>query len=167
MTGSGGTAAKISAIVLGLAAIAGGGYYVNPALFHDLALNSVVGVSGKSRVEADAKAKSGQGSPVAVEVADVRVATVSDDIRAIGSLQSDESVQIAPEISGRISEIVFGEGKAVKKGDVLIKLDDALAAAEVADSDARLTLASANNDRARAVVENWQRHRPRTRRSDR
>jgi len=152
MTGSGGTAAKISAIVLGLAAIAGGGYYVNPALFHDLALNSVVGVSGKSRVEADAKAKSGQGSPVAVEVADVRVATVSDDIRAIGSLQSDESVQIAPEISGRISEIVFKEGAEVKQGDVLIKLDDALAAAEVADAEARLELAAANNERARQLL---------------
>lgn len=93
----------------------------------------------------------GSEGPIAVEVAAARAAKTSNDIRAIGSLQSDESVQIAPEISGRISEIIFAEGKAVKKGDVLVRLDDALAAAEVADSEARLTLASANNERARAL----------------
>lgn len=88
---------------------------------------------------------------VAVEVANVRVGTASNDIRAIGSLQSDESVRIAPEIAGRLSEIVFTEGASVKKGDVLVKLDDALAAADVADANARLTLADANNDRASAL----------------
>ncbi len=89
--------------------------------------------------------------PIFVEVAQTRAAKTTNDIRAIGSLQSDESVKIAPEINGRISEIIFNEGQPVQKGAVLLKLDDALAAAELADTTARLKLASANNDRARAL----------------
>lgn len=108
------------------------------------------GISGSADTGRGARS-GGSNGPVTVEVAAARAAKSSNDIRAIGSLQSDESVQIAPEISGRVSEIVFEEGKAVKKGAVLLKLDEALAAAEVADASARLTLASANNDRARAL----------------
>lgn len=89
--------------------------------------------------------------PAVVEVAQARKAQRTRDIKAIGSLQSDESVQLAPEIAGRIAEIVFTEGRPVKKGDVLVKLDAALAEAELAQSRARLTLAEANNDRARAL----------------
>ncbi len=97
------------------------------------------------------KGKGGAGGPVTVEVAQARKAKAANDIRAIGSLQSDESVKLAPEIAGRISEIVFAEGRPVKQGDIIIKLDDALARAELAQSKARLELAAANNQRARTL----------------
>ncbi|PPC87796.1 MAG: efflux transporter periplasmic adaptor subunit [Hyphomicrobium sp.] len=93
----------------------------------------------------------GAGGPVAVEASKVRQATKSSDIRAVGSLQSDESVQIASEIAGRIADIPFKEGQPVKSGDIIVRLDEALAKAEVADAQARLTLATANNDRARTL----------------
>lgn len=86
-----------------------------------------------------------------VEVAEARSVKTTADIRAIGSLQSDESVVIAPEVAGRIAEINFAEGRPVKKDDVLVRLDTALANAEVADAQARLTLAEANNERARTL----------------
>lgn len=85
---------------------------------------------------------------VAVEVATARQARTTADIRAVGSTMSDESVLIAPEIAGRISQIVFEEGRPVKQGDIIVKLDDALTQAELVQAKARLTLASANNDRA-------------------
>ena len=88
---------------------------------------------------------------VTVEVAEARAVKATADIRAIGSLQSDESVVIAPEVAGRIAEVNFSEGRPVKKDDVLVRLDMSLANAEVADAQARLTLAEANNDRARAL----------------
>ena len=90
--------------------------------------------------------------PVAVEVSEARAAKATDDIRAIGSLLSDESVVLAPEVAGRVSEIMFSEGEPVKKGDKLVQLDDALVAAEVADAKARLSLASANTERARQLT---------------
>lgn len=89
---------------------------------------------------------------VPVEIAQAQRATSRRDIRAIGSLRSDESVQIATEIAGRVSEITFTEGQPVRQGDTLLKLDDALAKAEVADAQARFDLAKQNFDRATALA---------------
>src|SRR5262245_9473429 len=88
---------------------------------------------------------------VAVEVATARGAKTTADIRAIGSLRSDESVQITSEVAGRIAEIAFAEGATVNAGDSLVKLDDVLAKAEVADAQARYDLAAANSARAKQL----------------
>jgi membrane fusion protein (multidrug efflux system) len=93
----------------------------------------------------------GGGRAVPVEVAVARKATATDDLWAVGSLRSDESVQVSSELTGRISEITFREGDRVKEGQVLVKLDDALIAAEVTDAKARLDLAQANYDRAQTL----------------
>ncbi len=100
--------------------------------------------AGGSRRDANA--------PVVVEVAPARQAVASGDIRAVGSLQSDEAVQIASEIAGRVSTIPFNEGQPVKSGDIIVRLDEALAKADLADAKARLALADANNDRARTLA---------------
>ena len=75
------------------------------------------------------KTETGRGKraerAVAVEAAIARGAKTTTDIRAIGSLRSDELVQIASEIAGRIEQINFTEGGTVAAGDVLVKLDDA------------------------------------------
>lgn len=86
-----------------------------------------------------------------VEVAAAATKTMSDDITAVGSLLSDESVQIAAETSGRVSEIRFTEGDTVPARAILITLDDSLIAAQLEDSQARLTLAQANYDRAASL----------------
>jgi membrane fusion protein, multidrug efflux system len=95
-----------------------------------------------------------QGAPrgVPVETSMARAAKTTADIRAVGSLQSDESVKIAPEVAGRVAEIAFKEGEEVKEGDVLVKLDDALVQAEIAETEARYVLAKANFDRANALA---------------
>jgi membrane fusion protein (multidrug efflux system) len=89
---------------------------------------------------------------VPVETATARAATTTTDIRAIGSLQSDESVKIAPEVPGRIAEIALKEGEPVKKGDILIRLDDSLVRAEIAEQEARYELAKSNIDRANQLA---------------
>lgn len=90
---------------------------------------------------------------VAVETAIAVATTSTEDLRAIGTLQSDESVQVSPEIAGRVTEIPLSEGKPVATGDVLVKLDDALALAEVADTQARYNLAVGNLRRADRLAE--------------
>ena len=95
------------------------------------------------------KRRERRGSPVEVGLA--RQASATDDLWSVGSLRSDESVHISTEIAGRIAEILFKEGEEVKAGDVLVKLDDALANAEVADVKSRLTLAQSNFDRAQSL----------------
>ncbi|MFZ1103957.1 MAG: efflux RND transporter periplasmic adaptor subunit [Hyphomicrobiaceae bacterium] len=101
------------------------------------------------------KTETGRGKraerAVAVEAATARGARTTTDIRAIGSLHSDESVQIASEIAGRIEKINFVEGGAVSADDVLVMLDDDLAQASVANAKARFELAVANDKRAKQL----------------
>ena len=42
-------------------------------------------------------------------------------ISAIGTLRSDESVTIRPEVPGRVAQFHFSEGKRVKQGDVMVQ----------------------------------------------
>lgn len=98
------------------------------------------------------KGKGAVGARVPVETAVSRAEKRTTDIPAVGNLRSDENVQIAPEVAGRIADIAFEEGEAVKQGDVLIRLDDALARAEAAETEARFNLAKANFDRAETLT---------------
>ena len=89
---------------------------------------------------------------VPVETAIAQLGVATSDIVAVGSLQSDESVKIAPEIAGRIAEITFKEGEKVNEDDVLVKLDEALTQAEVDEAEARFNLAKSNFDRATTLA---------------
>jgi membrane fusion protein (multidrug efflux system) len=82
--------------------------------------------------------------PVAVEVAAVKTARLQDDATAIGTLRSNEAVVVRPEISGRINQINFVEGRPVQKGQLLIALDASVNAAEVLQAKANLALAETN-----------------------
>lgn len=85
--------------------------------------------------------------PATVEVVDARRAETTSDIQTIGSLLSDKSVALAPEIAGRLLEIAFEEGQAVRRGQIIVKLDNSIATAELAQARARLKLATANQER--------------------
>ena len=87
-------------------------------------------------------------APVVVEAGPVKLTTVRRQIEAVGSLRSNESVIIRPEISGRITEILFNEGQQVRKGTPLFRLDAAIARAQVDQAKASLILSRANNERA-------------------
>ncbi|QRM54363.1 efflux RND transporter periplasmic adaptor subunit [Sinorhizobium sp. BG8] len=91
---------------------------------------------------------------VSVEVARAEEVSSTNDIEAIGTLQSDESVQLAPEVAGRIAAIRFNEGQAVKAGEVLVSLDNALAKASEEEIRVRLDLAVANYERAQRMAQN-------------
>jgi len=96
--------------------------------------------------DAGAKAAGGPpaGAPVAVEVAAVKTTRLQEDAATIGTLRSNESVVVRPEISGRISQINFVEGRPVEKGQLLIALDASVHAAEVQQAKANLALAETN-----------------------
>lgn len=50
---------------------------------------------------------------------------LSEVVAATGSLTADESVQLQAEIAGKIASIHFTEGSRVRKGDLLLKINDA------------------------------------------
>jgi membrane fusion protein (multidrug efflux system) len=113
---------------------------------------AVAGVKGESKGAAPAAAAKGgpggPGGPTPVEVVVVQPSAVQEDLQAVGSLRSNESVVLRPEVSGRIATIGFRDGQVVKKGQLLIGLDSTLNEAEVAQYRAEYDLALSNLKRS-------------------
>lgn len=129
--------------ILAVAAAAGTYWYAENAGL--TALRDATG-DVSARPPAD-EVPDGERPPVAVEVAGVEVATVVEELQAVGTLTPDEAVTVAPEIAGRIERIAFREGRKVAAGDVLVELDKAILRAELAKFRSDLTLARANHER--------------------
>jgi membrane fusion protein (multidrug efflux system) len=86
--------------------------------------------------------------PMPVEVAPVRTGALARTVTAVGSLISNESVVVRPEVAGRIVEILFAEGQRAARGSVLFRLDDSVARATVAQRQAELAFSRAELLRA-------------------
>ena len=87
-----------------------------------------------------------------VEATKVRQMTMRDDAETVGSLRSRRSVVLRPEISGRITQLNFSDGQRVRKGQLLVQLDDQLPRAQVQQSRAELSIARANHKRNQELV---------------
>ena len=93
--------------------------------------------------------KSGNGTPapVSVDVAQVAMVRLVDDLNAVGTIRSNESVIIRPEVSGRIARLNFDDGQHVKKGQLLVAFDSTVNQAEVLQARAELGIARTNFER--------------------
>jgi membrane fusion protein (multidrug efflux system) len=72
-----------------------------------------------------AQQKAGPKPPSRVDVFVVQTQTISESIEIPGTIVSDESTEIHPEVSGRIINLYVREGAIVGKGALLAKLYDA------------------------------------------
>jgi membrane fusion protein, multidrug efflux system len=135
--------ALIFAAALGVAAAAGTGYWFGTQRLQPASSSTAAGATG-----AVGKAPGQAGPAITVEAAKVATQAMPQTITAVGSLRSDESVTVRPEVAGRISAILFKEGQSVAKGMTLIRLDPAINAAEVQQARANLKLAQSKYDRA-------------------
>src|SRR5690606_14709619 len=59
-----------------------------------------------------------------VEVMAVKSRVLDNAINITGAVLANESVELTSEIPGKISAIYFKEGDQIKKGDVLVKIND-------------------------------------------
>jgi membrane fusion protein (multidrug efflux system) len=87
--------------------------------------------------------KKGSG-PVPVEVVTLVPRRAVEELQAVGTMRSNQSVLLRPEVTGRVAVIGFRDGAVVKRGQLLVGLDASLNEAEVAQSRAELELARAN-----------------------
>jgi membrane fusion protein (multidrug efflux system) len=85
---------------------------------------------------------------IPVETHAVTLSSVIDRIRAIGTLQAEQSIVVRPEVPGIITKIHVAESSKVRAGQTLFTLDDTLARAEVRQAQAALELSQRNFDRA-------------------
>jgi membrane fusion protein, multidrug efflux system len=100
---------------------------------------------------ASAGAPGGQGGPASVEVAKVEVARIEEDAQAVGSLRAIQTVIVRPELSGRITRLGFTDGGRVRKGQLLVQLDNTLQDAQLKQAQAQATIARTNLQRSREL----------------
>ena len=131
--------------MLAVVAAAGSGYWYG-ALSGPAA--PVAGTSATGKSGGIQGAANPAQEAIAVEVTRVAAVNLPQTITAVGSLRSDESVTLRPEVAGRITEILFKEGRPVTKGDALVRLDPSINQAEVRQARANLTLAKAKYERS-------------------
>ena len=91
-------------------------------------------------------------SAVSVEVATVQQRDLVESVQAVGSLRSQNSVVLRPEVAGRVVALGFRDGQRVRKGALLAQLDDQLPRAQVAQAQAEVSIARANDQRNRELV---------------
>ena len=96
----------------------------------------------------------GPGGPpgVVVEATEAIRATSVRKLKAIGTLSSNQSVLIRPEIAGRLTDIHFQDGMSIAAGDPIATLDTSVLAAELVSAEASLALRQQEFQRAEELL---------------
>ncbi len=107
--------------------------------------------NGCARGTTNAEATPPETEPVTVTVAPVVTAVVPRTVPLVGAFFANEEVTIAAQIDGRVEALHSDMGDHVRKGDVLVELDDAEFQAMLREVEARLAKARADDARARVL----------------
>ncbi len=109
---------------------------------------------GCNRGKADAGAAAGAApAAIPVEAAIAQRDTVIDAIAATGQVEAIQSIELKPDVEGRLNEILVREGTIVAKGAPLFRIDDAELQAQVARAEAERDLAQQSLKRTRELLE--------------
>lgn len=81
-------------------------------------------------------------SAVPVTVAEVRTQLLTETLSTTGSLRANEYVAVTSEVSGKVREIRFEEGRRVAAGELLVKIDDSELLAQLERARFRVALAA-------------------------
>ncbi len=145
--------------VLGLAVLGGGAWYwqnrgtgvAKPAEGATMAGSTMPGASASGGT-GGGRPGGGPGGMPTVEVGKVEAITLTDDAQAVGSLRSRQGVVLRPEVSGRIAHIGFADGQRVRRGQLLVQLDDTLQQAQLQQAEAQASIARTNLQRSRELL---------------
>jgi multidrug efflux pump subunit AcrA (membrane-fusion protein) len=89
---------------------------------------------------------------VHVEVAQAVEQDFQQIYRASGAIEPFNSAEVSPDGAGKIIKLLAQEGSHVKKGQILVQLDDATLTAQYDQAKAALKLAEANWEKAQTGV---------------
>ncbi len=74
-------------------------------------------------------------------------------LEGIGTIMAVKQVTVAPEVAGRVTQIMFEAGQTVKAGDPLVQIYDAPDRADLVNYEAQERLAQVNLGRARTLAQ--------------
>lgn len=118
---------------------------------------SISSCSSDSKKDGPPQQKGGAGGagnrpPVRADAYIVQTKLLLDNIEVPGTLVSNESTEIHPEVAGRITSIYFKEGAFVNKGALLVKLNDADLQAQKRKLLVQLQVAKQNENRSEQLL---------------
>lgn len=90
--------------------------------------------------------------PVTVSIAEVKTEVVPRLLTGIGDLAAVHQVDVTPDVSGRVTKILFEPGTMVKKGDPLVQLFDDPEQSDLASFKAQAKSAELTLERAKALL---------------
>lgn len=93
-----------------------------------------------------------QMPPVNVEAITAKKESLGEDIKTVGTLYSNESVEISSEVPGKIVKINFKNGDLVKEGQILFELENSVERAELNKARANVNLIRNNVNRYSKLV---------------
>ena len=101
-------------------------------------------------------AQSIQGTPAPVQTVSAEEAKAESwqpEIAGIGTLTASEGIDIAPQVGGVITEVLFESGASVKKGDKLVQLDTATDEADLKNLQVPLANAAEELNRKQQIFD--------------
>jgi RND family efflux transporter MFP subunit len=105
---------------------------------------------GESSPQAD---EAPDEAPIPVEVATVRLGSISAAYAATATLEADAEAQVVPRIGGQVVERLVEEGDPVNAGDVMARIDDDRLRLELVRAEAELSRLRQDLNRQREMHE--------------
>ena len=94
-----------------------------------------------------------------VSTARPQQSAIAETLRLSGSLTAERQALLSPRVDGLVSEVLVDAGSSVKQGEVLLKLDPAIARQQHAQSKAATAEAKAARNEAQRLVNEAERLR--------
>lgn len=87
-----------------------------------------------------------------VSVEEVTPARLVEELATSGTVRANEQIDLVSEVAGKVTEILFEEGRRVAKGQVLLRLDSSELNAELDQRRYRIELAEQREARQRELL---------------
>lgn len=118
-----------------------------------LGVASAIGLMGVGGVDGLRERLTPAKEPTRVVVEPARRGDLRRIINAPGAIEPKQMVQISAEVSARIVALPFGEGEAVREGDIVCRLDAVDLQARLDAAESRVRSQESQLDGARAELE--------------
>lgn len=106
---------------------------------------------GKSSQEGKGRGKTTRAVAVSVQIAEL--STIEEKVMVTGTIHASKDIELRNETSGRVTGVNFKEGMLVKKGQLLVKLNDNDLQAQLLKANASLKLTADKEQRQKGLLE--------------
>jgi membrane fusion protein (multidrug efflux system) len=93
------------------------------------------------------------GERIRVQVEVVHAREIGGTVSAVGTVLSNEEVQVRSQVPGQVEKISFTEGSRVRRGDLLVKINDDELQAQLLRANSTLAIAEQQADRQKQLFE--------------